>query len=413
MKTRLYLMGIAVGLVVVVVGCMNRPLLYGVEAAPQVISPNADGVDDVTQINYSISRPSHLDIYFVDSQGEKYYFRQGNRRSPGEYEVYFGGTIEGRMLADGVYTYVVEVTDDSRGMTERVEGELTISGADTSPPELLDFTVFPDSFTPNRDGIGDRVAIVFRLEERAEVEVYLLDAEDRRYPAGVPKLMWGVEEESAPLIGPSKVELEPGIIEYDYDGGIDRGAPPPPDGRYSVVAVATDAVGNSVRVEAPLAIEEGGIPLAEVKFVEFWPTIVPLGGTLYFRATVENVGAVPIRTEGPPPATTYLATQNFNTLRYHESDGSFRVGVDFEGNSFGRRYPYRWQLGDDAELEARIIDGQRHLYLLPGQRVTVTGGIIIDEPPPRTGPHFWVGLIHEGVRIVNDYLHPTEVSIGF
>jgi len=166
-------------------------------------------------------------------------------------------------------------------------------------------------------------------------------------------------------------------------------------------------------VEAPLTIEEGGVPLAEVKFVEFWPTIVPLGGILYFKATVENVGAVPIRTEGPPPETTYLATQNFNTLGYYESDGSFRVGVDFEGNSFGRRYPYRWQLGTEAELEARIIDGQRHLYLLPGQRVTVTGGIIIDEPPPRTGPHFWVGLIHEGVRIVNDYQKPTQISIGF
>lgn len=413
MKIRLYLMGIAVGLLLAAVGCLNRPLLYGVEVAPPVISPNADGMDDVTRIKYSTSRPSHLDIYFVDSRGEKYYFRQGNHRSPGEYQVYFGGTIEGRMLADGVYTYVVEVTDDSTGATERAEGELTISGADTTPPQFLDFTVFPDSFTPNRDGIGDRVAINFRLTERAEVEVYLLDAEGHRYPVGVPKLMWGVEEESAPLIGPHKVELEPGIIEYDYDGGIDRGAPPPPDGRYAVVAVATDAAGNSFRVETPLTVEEGGIPLAEVKFVEFWPTILPLGGTLYFRATVENVGAVPIRTEGPPPETTYLATQNFNTLGYHESDGSFRVGVDFEGNSFGRRYPYRWQLGDDAELEARIIDGQRHLYLLPGQEVTVTGGIIIDEPPPRTGPHFWVGLIHEGVRIVNDYQHPTEISIGF
>lgn len=392
---------------------MNRPLLYGVEVAPPVISPNADGVDDVTGIRYSISRPSHLDIYFVDGQGERCYFRQGNRRFPGEYQVYFGGAIEGRMLADGVYTYVVEVTEDSTGVTERVEGELTITGADTSPPELLDFTVFPDSFTPNRDGIGDRVAIVFRLTESAEVEVYLLDAEGQRYPVGVPKPMWGVGEESTPLIGPHKVELEPGIIEYDYDGGIDRGTPPPPDGLYTVVAVATDVAGNITRKEAPLTIEEGGVPLAEVKFVELWPTIVPLGGTLNFRATVENVGAVPIRTGGPPPETTYLATQNFNTLGYYESDGSFRVGVDFEGNSFGRRYPYRWQLGDDAELEARIIDGQRHLYLLPGQRVTVTGGIIIDEPPPRTGPHFWVGMIHEGVRIVNDYLRPTEITIGF
>ncbi|MCJ7666814.1 MAG: gliding motility-associated C-terminal domain-containing protein [Anaerolineae bacterium] len=413
MKTRFCHMGIVVGLLLAAVGCMNRPLLYGVEVAPEVMSPNADGVDDVTQIRYSISRPSHLDIYFVDSQGEKYYFRQENRRSPGEYQVYFGGTIEGRMLANGVYTYVVEVADDSTGATERAEGEITIGGADISPPGLLDFTVFPDSFTPNRDGIGDRVAINFRLTERAEVEVYLLDDQGDRYPVGVPKLMRGVEEESAPLIGPYKVELEPGIIEYDYDAGVDRGTPPPPDGRYSVVAVATDVAGNSARVEAPLTIEEGGIPLAEVRFVEFWPKIVALGETLYFKATVENVGAVPIRTEGPPPGTTYLATQNFNTLGYHESDGSFRVGVDFEGNSFGRRYPYRWQLGTEAELEARIIDGQRHLYLPPGQQVTVTGGIIIDEPPPRTGPHFWVGLIHEGVRIVNDYQHPTEISIGF
>lgn len=412
MKIRLYLMGIAMSLLLIAVGCVNRPLLYGVEVSPQAISPNADGVDDVTRIRYSISRPSHLDIYFLDSRGERHYFRQGNRRYPGEYELYFGGTIEGSMLADGVYTCVIEVTD-SRGVTERVEGELTITGADTSPPELLDFTVFPDSFTPNRDGIGDRVAIVFRLTEGAEVEVYLLDGQGQRYPVGVPKPMWGVEEESAPLIGPQKVELEPGIIEYDYDGGIDRGASPPPDGKYSVVAVATDVAGNSVRVEAPLTIEDGGVPLARVTFVEFWPEIVPLGETLNFRAIIENVGAVPIRTGGPAPGTTYLATQNFNTLGYYESDGSFRVGVDFEGNSFGRRYPYRWQLGTDAELEARIIDGQHYLYLLPGQQVTVTGGIIMDEAPPRTGPHFWVGLVHEGVRIVNDYQKPTQISIGF
>ena len=151
MKIRLCLVGIAV-LLLVAVGCMNRPLLYGVEVAPQVISPNADGVDDVTLLKYSISRPSHLTIYLVDSQGEEYYFREGNRRSPGEYQVYFGGTIEGRMLPNSVYTYVVEVTEDSTGVTEKMEGELTISGADTSPPELVDFTVFPDSFTPTETG---------------------------------------------------------------------------------------------------------------------------------------------------------------------------------------------------------------------------------------------------------------------
>ncbi len=405
-----------VGLILLVIAagsCGSRPLLYGVEVAPAVISPNADGVDDVTRIRYSLSRPSRLNIYFLDEAGGKHPFRQGNLRSPGEYEVLFGGVIEGRMLADGTYRCLFEVTDEATGTVERAERPLTISGADSSPPELLDFTVFPSSFTPNRDGIGDHIAINFRLSEAAEVEVYVRDSQGGRYPVGVPKMMWGVEEESSPLVGPRKVKLEPGLVEYDYDGGINRGATPPPDGLYTVVAEAVDAAGNTTVMEAPLTIEDGGVPVAEVKFVEFEPTILPLGGTLTFTAIVENTGSVPIRTLGPPPGTTYLATQNFNTLGYHESDGAFRVGVDFEGNSYGRRYPYRWQLGTEDQLEARIIDGQKYFYLLPGHKVTVSGKIVIDEPPPRTGPHFWVGLIHEGVRIVNDYQHPTVISIGY
>lgn len=400
-------------LVFVIASCSPASLLSGVTVAPQTISPNADGVEDVARIQYMVGRPVQVSIYFVDAQGEKHFFRNGNRRVPGEYEALFGGNIDGLVLPDGNYSYVVEAVDMATGERESVSGELVISGADTQPPQLLDFSVFPPTFTPNQDGINDRVAVSFRIEEKAWVEVYLLNGAGRKYPLGRPRSFGMLEEELLLLEDPQRMDLGPGLVEFDYDGGIDLGIAPPPDGTYTVVAIAQDQAGNTTRLEASLEIKDGGLPLAIVKFVEFSPRVVPLGQALTFTAIVENVGAVPIRTNGPEPGTVYHSTENFNTLGFFESDGVFRLGVDFEGNSLGRRYPYRWQLGFSRELEARVIDGKTWYYLLPGQRVQVSGSIIIDEAPPREAPFFWMGLIHEGVRIVNDFQNPTRISVGF
>jgi hypothetical protein len=409
----LLLTGALASILILATACAGgRPLVYDVEVQPSTISPNADGVEDVARISYKISRHSELNIFFVDEEGQQHFFRQGNSRSPGEYEVLFGGAIDGQVLPDGEYTWVVEVVDATSQEKERVEGQLTVAGADSLGPPIEDFTVFPDVFTPNQDGINDRISISYRLLEGAEVEVYLRDAEGNHHPVGLPKTRWDEDEfdleESA-----SRVELEPGLWEYDYDGGIDKGASPPADGDYTVVVEAADRAGNKVTKEAPLTIEDGGLPLAEIKTVEFWPEVLPLGGTLHITVTVENVGGVAIRTKGPASGTTYTSRENFNTLGFYEEPGIFRVGVDYEGNSDGRSYTYRWQLGRDEDLEERIINGQRQLYLLPGQRVTVIGHITIIDEPPKINPYYWAGLVHEQVRIVNDRQHPTEINIGF
>lgn len=400
-------------LLLALASCSAGPLLSGVAVIPQTVSPNADGVEDVARIQYRISRPAEVFIYFLDGQGGEHFLREGQRRVAGEYEALFGGVIDGQMLPNGRYTYVVEAMELGSGERVVQYGELVISDADTQPPILVNFTVFPTEFTPNQDGIGDRMAISFRLEEKAWVEVYLQDAQGRKYPIGRPRSFGLLEQELVLLGDPQVLELEPGLVEFDYDGGIDLGIPPPPDGEYKVVATAQDLVGNRVGYEVPLRIRDGGLPIAVVKFVEFTPRVVPLGQALNFTAIVENVGGVPIRTYGPETGTTYHSDENFNTLGFFESDGVFRIGVDFEGNSLGRVFPYRWQLGSNAELEAQVIDGQTWYYLLPGQRVTVSGSIIIDAPPPRPNPFFWVGLIHEGVRIVNDRQNPTRISIGY
>lgn len=294
-----FLAGALIGTCILLAACGGgNPLVYDVEVQPSVLSPNADGVDDVARVSYTVSRSCQVYIYFVDQEGQQHFFREGNRRSPGKYEALFGGGIGGQVLPDGEYTWVVEAVDEKSGEKGSVQGLLTLEGGDSQGPQLQDFKVFPQVFTPNQDGINDRVSISYRLLEPAQVEVYLTDEAGDRYPVGLPKTRW--QEEDFDLEeSPSKVELESGLWEYDYDGGIDMGASPPRDGDYTVVVEASDLVGNLVTEEAPLTIEDGGLPLAEIQTVEFYPTVVPLGGTLDVTVTVENVGGVAVRTKGP------------------------------------------------------------------------------------------------------------------
>ncbi len=60
--------------------------------------------------------------------------------------------VESQVLPDGAYTWVVEATDDA-GRTEKTEGQITLQGGDTTLPELHNFTVVPQEFRPNQDGM--------------------------------------------------------------------------------------------------------------------------------------------------------------------------------------------------------------------------------------------------------------------
>jgi hypothetical protein len=91
----------------------------------------------------------------------------------------------------------------------------------------------------------------------------------------------------------------------------------------------------------------------------------------------------------------------------------WRVGLDSEGNSAGRAYPYRWQIGSTKELTRVVMDGKEYFYLMPGQRVTVSGTLRIVDKPPRVNVYYWVGLIQEDVRIVEDRVEPKLVTVEF
>ena len=413
-------------------GCHLRPLLYDVAVSPAVISPNADGSDDATNIEYKLSRNALLSIYFEDAGGGRYYFRQERPRSAGKYRVQWGGVINeprwlenefGRQLVkswvlpDGTYTWVVEATDEG-GHTERVTGQITLSGGDTTIPELRKFTVALPVFTPNQDGLADRTGVSYYLSKDVDsVQVYLYnpDEPDMRYPLE--------EQERTSKAG------EAGYHYYDYDGGVDRGADPPPDGTYIVVAEARDLVGHHVVVSDTLTIKDGGKPRAvvvngeihwgdAVRSLEGTEMYLPLGATLVFTTYIENYGRVPIRTSGPPSGTHYRSDQNYNTLAieygresWHQQAGVWRFGVNFDISDTD--FPYRWAVGTPDELRCELIEGRQQCFLDPGKRGTVRGCIEMSGPFPRPVIIVWGGLIHEwvGISAGNNYVDPVTVHI--
>ncbi len=387
-------------LVLLLSGCGRKPLLYGVAFSNPHITPNADGDTDITRITYSLGRSAEISIYFIGPDGTRHYFREQEPRAPRQnYQVYFGGVIADRMLPDGDYEWVVEaVAADGERMEKR--GRLTISQADTLFPRISQFTVSPPLFTPNRDGIDDRVMMNLYLEKDVEkLQVYLQGDDGVRYPVA--------EKPGLRKAG------EKGLHIYDYDAGVDLGAEPPPDGTYTVYAVAQDAVGQRDVATQTLTIQGGGVPKAEIleATVDWSTSSVTLGETLCFTLTVDNYGPVPIRTSGPPPGTVYDSDQNFNTLGYHEESGAWRIGINYDTSL--RDYPFRWAVGEPDQLVKVERDGHTFYYLPAGARGRVYGCIRILDEPPRNPLYFWAGLIHEDVEIspVNNRVDPEFVTI--
>ncbi len=380
--------------------CGDKPLLYDVSFGADQISPNADGQNDIVLIKYGLGRSADVSIYLIDSAGERHYFRRDEPRAPrSDYQVYFGGVINDRMLPDGTYTWVVEAVDQEGERAEE-RGTLTLSEADTFFPEISQFTLDRQVFTPNRDGLSDRVIMTLAVEKDVEqLQVYLRGENGVRYP---------VDKEPG-LREPG----EAGVHQYDYDGGVDDGAEPPDDGTYVVYAVAQDKVGQRDLVTRTLTIEGGGVPKAEIlqATVDWSATWVVLSQTLCFTTTVNNYGPVPIRTSGPPPGTPYRDDQNYNTLGYGIAAGGWRVGVENEASLSS--YPYRWAVGEADQLIEVVIAGQTYSYLPAGARGRVYGCVQLTEVPVPNPLEWWVGLIHERVEItnINNHVDPIFVEV--
>lgn len=413
----------------------NTALITEAGFAPDVISPNADGMDDITIFAYTLSRGATIDLVFEHEDGRQFVFRSQDARIPGEHRVAFSGVVDGytqegdaflgqimrRLMPDGTYTWTLSAADET-GARETRTGTLVIAGGDSALPDILEFTVGPVQFTPNQDGISDRAFINVVLAKDSDLEVFLIAADGTRIL--IPERLEGIRPGEA------------GRHTFDYEGGVDRNADPPPDGTYEIVATAQDAVGQRVEQRATITIADGGKPFAQILTQPTGVSVVfetrpwdeqyfserdlpgapveipsdpaaltlttvalPVGDLLVFKLTVENNGNVPIRTTGPAPGTVYTWDQNASTLGWFEEPGAWRIGIDC--TTATRDYPWRWSVGTPDSLVAieDVVSGATYYYLPPGERAVVWGAIRMTTVEVYNPQQCWAGLIHERVGI--------------
>lgn len=413
-RARLVLLPLILGLLTAgLVACRPQSLLSNVTVTPDVITPNADGDTDLAKVEFRLHRNASVGLSVINSEGQRYVFRPPRALGASEtpYKVYFGGVVDGftnpteesagydvlsRTLPDGIYTWEL-TADDGLGSTELVTGTLTITNADTVLPGIRGFSVSPPTFSPNQDGIADRVTINLVLEKDVEeLRVYLRGHDGVEHPIA----------EDERLTEPNAA----GWHTYDYDGGIDAGSEPPPDGTYELFAEARDAVGQRVIASSSLELVDAGLPRAYIVNgeVEYSATTLVLSDTLCFTLTVENDSDTHIRTTGPWPGTLYRSDQNFNTLGWSEESGVFRIAMDFDTSL--RNYPFRWGIGQPG---VNLVEIDGNWYLPPQTRSIVTGCLQVVEVPVRNPLYYWMGLIHEDVEIagVNNRVDPNYVQI--
>jgi hypothetical protein len=414
----------------------NLPLIVDAEFSLTTISPNADGVEDVTEFSYTLSREARISITFTNGEGRVFTFRSDEPRIRGDYAVLFSGVVDGyvvegetfngeilrRLIPDGTYTWRLQAAT-ADGLTDERSGTFTVTDADSALPDIVTFTISPEIFTPNQDGISDRTEINVYLAKEANLSVYLLTEDGTRY--FVPPVIEGREQG------------EEGRHRFDYEGGVDQGMDPPPDGTYRVIAEVQDEEGQQVRAESSLTIERGGDPLAEIATQSvgadvLWSAMtyeerffsssdimgdliplpqdvdirsqlavtMPVGDMLVFSLTIENYSNVPIRTAGPPPGTVYQFTQDRASMGTYGESGAWSVGIDCD--TAPSDYPWRWAIGSANTLQSLEdpASGDVYYYLPPNTRSTVWGAVRMTELIEARNPQAcWVGLIHEDVEV--------------
>ena len=429
----------------------DLPLIVEAGFSLDTITPNADGEDDITQYHYTLSENAIVSLTFTREDGTTFAFRDGERRSAGEYSGLFSGVVDGytlpdeivdgdivrRLMPNGVYAWELVAEAVETDETAIANGTLTLTDADADLPEISTFTVSPQDFAPNQDGIHDRTQINVYLEKDAALNVYVL------MPNGVQLFI-------PPQVTETR-EGEAGRYTYDYDGGLDGGGEPPADGTYTVVAETQDAVGQRVRREATLTLSDGGKPLAEIatqpsgadvvfevvpydeayagdsdtfgalldlpsapESANIYDVTMPVGDVLVFRLTIENYSNVPIRTHGAPPGAVYDQNERAATYGDYDESGAWRVGIDCD--TAVSDYPWRWAVGHSDVLD-EVYDpetGNTYYYLPPDTRAEVWGGIRMTELIDSRNPqNCWAGLIHEdvGVSVRNSRVGARSIEL--
>jgi hypothetical protein len=369
-------------------GIGRAPLLSIVDTTAPVPSPGTIKTANRLDIHYRVGMPAQVTSRIRASDGTVWTIYDAQPRpTAGEYVLALDGTVAGpdrgerRALADGEYQ--VLLTADGAGEHQELAVTYTVSGADTTPPEIENLTLLPDRISPNFDALDDVTQVTYRLTKTALVAAFA----DRIADDGTRQQAWRGEQ----------VMTEVGEQSLQWDGVVN--GQPLPAGRYEVGIRAEDAAGNVSEGRHTVTIEEPGVPDATIVTARITPSQLVRGGQVCADVTVRNAGATVLRTQGPDSSYVYNSFDSFSSIldrQFVDRAGYWRVGLAWSGtpDPGGATYPYRWGFGHDLQ---------------PGEQALVHGCVEIYDQQSKMV--FFASLVQEKVAIHDPGVALTPITI--
>lgn len=147
-------------------GNAQPPLLENLLATPATISPNADGVDDETEITYQLPVTATVNITIAGPDGTTYPFVTDEEQSPEPQRRNWNGkTLDGAVLPDGQYTYTVRAQDEYGNIVQR-NGQVAIQGGGQPEMQITLIRMAPESLMR-----GDVLTVTLRVKNVGDVPI--------------------------------------------------------------------------------------------------------------------------------------------------------------------------------------------------------------------------------------------------
>jgi hypothetical protein len=140
------------------------PEILNLTASPTTISPNGDAVNDLTVINYRLTKEARVTVRLTGPNNYSQLLEPPENKEPGEYRINFSGkTAQDRALADGDYEFTVEALDKAGNLSKAV-GKVTLSEGGQPVIEVLEVELSPTQLMR-----GSTVTVKVRLKNSGQV----------------------------------------------------------------------------------------------------------------------------------------------------------------------------------------------------------------------------------------------------
>ena len=181
--------GYPLGTLTVVLETNPKPLIDGVSPNPAVFSPKYGQTQTRSvQIPFNLNRPAEVQLTIRNINGVEIYTGSKETLSPGSHTVSWNGTDKtGRIVMDGSYEIVFKTIETAYNYPSTTpliwrSGTITIKDADYYIPVSIlkeivtDASFHSPSFTPDGDGINDKVTGQFTLAVPTKLSIYIANA---------------------------------------------------------------------------------------------------------------------------------------------------------------------------------------------------------------------------------------------